>query len=50
MHISCIEFFVIRPKLVYLIWREILDMDSDAWYNKVCTTSQPMRMLRGDCI
>jgi hypothetical protein len=29
MYISCIEYFIIRPKLVDLILREILGLDSD---------------------
>ena len=35
LHILCIEHFVIGPKLVDLIGREIVDSHSDAWCNKV---------------
>ena len=40
----------IEPKLVDLIGREIVDSHCNAWGNKVDTSSQPKRMLRGDCI
>ena len=40
VHIACIEHFVIEPKLVGLIGREIVDLESDAWCDKVGTYHQ----------
>jgi len=44
VHIFCTEHFVIEPKLVDSIGREIVYSDSDARCNKVHITGQPMRM------
>jgi len=50
VHIVNVERFVIGPKLVDLIWRDIVGSHSNTWGNNECTTSEPMRMLHGDCI
>lgn len=35
---------------MHSIGREIVDLDSDAWGNKVLTTGRPMRIVCSDCI
>jgi hypothetical protein len=41
---------LLDQNFVDLIRKEIVDLDSNTWCNQVDTTSQPMRMLRGDSI
>jgi hypothetical protein len=50
MHIACRDTLLLDQNFVDLIRKEIVDLDSNTWCNQVDTTSQPMRMLRGDSI